>query len=166
MIETYPNPWDFQNTDKKLVSVDDYHKVVYKDLYEIAMGAPIWGQCFLETADNKKIKIHDWCGGPAAWETDGKLVAIPIWKRKFLKGTVQQIGVLDTRTMELKLFAKTFSVLDIRSFDKKTIYGYDSPIHKTEIITFDIEKEKIATLIKLTQWKIQQVTAPNCYCWF
>lgn len=151
MIETYPNPWDFHNTDKKLVSADHYHKVVYYDLNEIAMGAPIGGQCFLETADNKKLKIHDWCGGPAAWETDGQLVAIPIWTRKFLKGTVQQIGVLDTRNMELKIFRKTFRVLDIRSFDRTTIYGYDSPIHKTETVTFDTEKEKIETLIKLTQ---------------
>jgi len=115
------------------------------------MGAPIGGQCFLETVDNKKIKIHDWCGGPVAWETDGKLLAIPIWTRKFLKGTVQQIGILDTRTMELKLFTKTFRVLDFRSFDKTTIYGYDSPIHKTTTVTFDIENEKIDTIIKLTK---------------
>ncbi|MFD2890404.1 hypothetical protein ACFS5J_00030 [Flavobacterium chuncheonense] len=151
MIETYPNSWDFHNTDKKLVSVDNHHKVVYYDLHEIAMGAPIGGQCFLETADNKKLKIHDWCGGPPAWETDGQLVAIPIWTRKFLKGTVQQIAVLDTAKMELKIFRKTFDVLDIRSFDKRTIYGYDSPIHKTKTVTFDIEKERVETLIKLTE---------------
>ena len=53
--------------------------------------------------------------------------------------------------MELKIFKKTFRVLDIRSFDKTTIYGYDSPIYKTETVTFDIEKEKIETTIKLTQ---------------
>lgn len=86
------------------------------------MGAPIGGQCFLETADNKKFKIHDWCGGPPAWETDAQLVAIPIWTRKFLNGTVQQIAVLDTAKMELKIFRKIFDVLDIRSFDKTTIY--------------------------------------------
>ena len=149
MIDTYPNPWDFHNTDKTFVSVDNFHKVVYYDLNEIAMGAPIGGQCFLETTDKKKVKIHNWCGGPPAWETDGHLIAIPIWTRIFLKGTVQQIGILDTRTMELKIFAKTFNVLDLRSFDKKTIYGYDSPTHKTKIVTFDIEKEKIGSVIKL-----------------
>lgn len=114
------------------------------------MGAPIGGQCFLETVDKKKVKINDWCGGPPAWETEGQLLAIPIWTRKLLKGTVQQIGVLDTGNMVLKIFRKTFRVLDIRSFDKTTIYGYDSPIYKTEILNFDIEKEKIETLIKLT----------------
>lgn len=151
MTDTYPNPWDFHNTDKTLVSTDNYHRVVYYDLNEIAMGAPIGGQCFLETSDKKKVKIHDWCGGPPAWETGGQLLAIPIWTRKLLKGTVQQIGVLDTRNMELKIFKKTFRVLDIRSFDKTIIYGYDSPIHKTETLNFDIEKEKIETLIKLTK---------------
>ena len=149
MIDTYPNPWNFHNTDKKLLSSDNFHKVVYYDLNEIAMGAPIGGQCFLETVDNKKIKIHDLCGGPVVWETDGQLLAIPIWTRKFLKGTVQQIGILDTRTMELKLFAKTFRVLDFRSFHKTKIYGYDSPIRKTKTVTFDIENEKIDTIIKL-----------------
>jgi hypothetical protein len=68
-----------------------------------------------------------------------------------MKGTVQQIGILDTKTMELKIFAKTFRVLDLRSFDKKTIYGYDSPIHKTKTVTFEIEKEEIDKIIKLTQ---------------
>ena len=85
MTDTYPNPWDFHNTDKTLVSTDNYHRVVYYDLNEIAMGAPIGGQCFLETSDKKKVKIHDWCGGPPAWETGGQLLAIPIWTRKLLK---------------------------------------------------------------------------------
>ncbi|UGS24727.1 hypothetical protein [Flavobacterium channae] len=151
MIDTYPNPWDFQNTDKKLASIDNFHKVIYYNLNEIAMGAPIGGQCFIETGNERKIKINDWCGGPPAWETDGQLFAIPIWTRKFLKGTIQQIGVVDTKTMELKIFAKTFRVLDIRSFDKTTIYGYDSPIHKTKTVAFDITSEKIEKIIKLTQ---------------
>lgn len=151
MIQTYPNPWDFRNTDKALVSANNSYKIVYDDLNEIAMGAPIGGQCFLETSDKKKSKIHDWCGGPPAWETDGQLLAIPIWTRKLLKGTVQQIGVLDIRNMELSIYKKTFRVLDIRSFDKTTIFGYDSPIHKTKTVTFDIGKEKIETIIKLTQ---------------
>ena len=151
MTDTYPNPWNFHNTDKTFISADNFHKIVYYDLNEIAMGAPIGGQCFLETSDSKKVKIHDWCGGPPAWETSGQLIAIPVWTRRFLKGTVQQIGILDTKTFELKIFAKTFRVLDIRSFDKKTIYGYDSPLHKTTTVTFDIENEKIDVIIKLRE---------------
>jgi hypothetical protein len=132
------------------VSSDNIHRVAYADLNEIGMGAPIGGQCFLETTDKQKIKIHDLCGGPAIWETDGSLLAIPIWTRKFLKGTVQQIGLVDIRTKELKLFSKTFDVLDLRSFDKEKIYGYDSPIYKTKTVTFDINKEKIDKVIKLS----------------
>ena len=151
MTDTHPNPWDFHNTDKALFSSDNFHKVVYYNLREIAMGAPIGGQCFLESADKKKIKIHDWCGGPPVWETNGQLIAIPIWTRKFLKGTVQQIGILDTNTMEFKIFAKTFRVLDLRSFDRTIIFGYDSPIYETTTINFDIRNEKIDSKIKLVE---------------
>lgn len=151
MIDTYPNPWDFNNEDKRLVSTNNFYRVVYSNLNEIAMGAPIGGQCCLETTSGKKIKINDWCGGPPAWETDGQLIAVPIWTQKFLKGTVQQIGVVDIMKMELKIFTDTFSVLDIRSFDKTTIYGYESPIYKTKTVIFDIEKKKIEKIIKLVQ---------------
>jgi hypothetical protein len=149
MIDTFPRPWNFQNADKALFSSDNFHRAVYYDLKEIAQGAPLGGQCFLETTNKKKVKIHDWCGGPPIWETDGQLIAIPIWIYKFLKGTVQHIGIVDIKMMELKIFAKTFNVLDLRSFDKRTINGYDSPIHKTTTLIFEIDKEKIKTIIKL-----------------
>ena len=48
MIETYPNPWNFDNTNKKLESVNSSYKVVYSELNEIGMGAPIGGMCFIE----------------------------------------------------------------------------------------------------------------------
>ena len=126
MTDTYPNPWDFHNIDKALASPDDIHSIVYYNLNEIAMGAPIGGQCFLETKDNLNVKIHDWCGGPPVWETDGGLFAIPVWTRKLLKGTVQQIGIANIITMEFKIFTKIFRVLDLRSFCGKTIYGYET----------------------------------------
>ncbi|REG91118.1 hypothetical protein [Flavobacterium aquicola] len=149
MIETYPNPWNFDYTDKTFVSANSLYKIVYSELNEIAMGAPLVGKCFIEMTDNLKIKIHDSCGGPPAWETSGQLLAIPIWTRKFWKGTVQQIGIVNLKTKELKIYSKTFNVLDFRSFDKTFIYGYDSPIHKRKTLVFDIEKEKIETIIKL-----------------
>jgi hypothetical protein len=150
MIDTLSTPWDFHNNDKKAYSPDNFHKLVYYNLNEIAMGAPIGGECYLENNDKQKIKIHDWCGGPPAWETDGQFVAIPIWTRNILKGTVQQIGVVDLKRRELKIFKQTFRVLDLRSFDKEIIYGYDSPIHKTTALTFDIRKEKIDKVVGLT----------------
>ncbi len=151
MTETYPNPWNFQNSDKKLISADNIHKVVYENLKEIAMGAPIGGKCFIEKDNGQKIKINNWCAGPPVWETEGQLLAIPIWTRKFFKGTVQQIGIVNLITKELKIFSKTFKVLDLCSFEKGMIYGYDSPIHKKRAVNFDTEKEKIDKTIKLTE---------------
>jgi hypothetical protein len=150
MVDTLSTPWDFHNNDKKAFSPKGTQKLTYGELNEIAMGAPIGGPCYLELGDKQRIKIHDWCGGPPAWETDGDLVAIPIWTRNIL-GTVQQIGIVDTRKGELKIFKKTFDVLDIRSFDKGIVYGYDSPIYKAKTVTFDIEKEKIDKVLRL--WK-------------
>jgi hypothetical protein len=151
MNDTLSTPWDFQNNHKKAYSSDNFHNVVYYNLNEIAIGAPIGGECYLETKDKQKIRIHDWCGGPPAWEIDGKCVAIPIWTRKLFKGTVQQIGVVDTKRKELRIYLQTFTVLDLRSFDKGVIYGYDSPIHKTTTLTFDTQKEKIDKVIELTK---------------
>jgi len=95
MTNTYPTPWDFSNDNKALTSPNNNYKVGYYDLNEIAMGAPIGGKCFLEIANKKKVLINNWCGGPAVWETDGQLIAIPIWQRKSWEGTVQQIGIVD-----------------------------------------------------------------------
>jgi hypothetical protein len=74
---------------------------------------------------------------------------VPIWIHKFFRGTVQRIGIVDTKSMELKIYSKIFDVLDLRSFDKNMIYGYDSPIYKTKTVSFDIDKEKIKKIIKL-----------------
>lgn len=149
MAPLYPNPWNFDNAGKAFVSPGNLYQVVYADLGEVGMGAPLGGACFLETPGNKKIKIHDWCGGPPAWETDGHLVAIPVWTRKFMKGTVQQMAVVNTTTMELTIYARIYRVLDLHGFDKKIIEGFDSPTYQTATVTFDIEKEDIESVTKL-----------------
>jgi hypothetical protein len=149
MIDKYPNPWNFNNNDKILFPSDGPYRVVYDNLNEIAMGGPIAGQCFLEAKEQTKIRIHDFCGGPPAWETLGQLLAIPIWARMHSKGTVQQIGVVDTRTSKLTIFKKIFRVLDIHNFDKGIIYGIDSPIYMTTPLRFDIVNEEIDKIIIL-----------------
>lgn len=111
------------------------------------MGAPIGGECRLETNDKELIKINDWCGGPPVWETSGSLVAIPIWVRDF--GTIQKLGLIDTVERKLKIFSRKFRVLDLRTFDKNVVYGYDSPVYNTTIVTFDIEKENIEKIVEL-----------------
>ena len=149
MNDNYPNPWYFDNTDKILLSSDKSYKVVYSDLVEIAMGAPLGGKCFLETDNGKKYKIYDWCGGPAVWETSGHLLAIPIWTREFFSGTIQQIAVVNINLKNITIIKKKFRVLDFRTFDKNIIYGYDSPIFNTTTIEFDIKTEKIDKILKL-----------------
>ena len=148
MIETYPNPWNFENNDGKLFSNDKSYRIVYSELREIGMGAPLAGDSYFENA-NQKVKIHNFCGGPGLWETNGNLLAIPIWINIFFKGTVQRIGVFDVKSNELKIYSKIFNVLDLRTFEKNMIYGYDSPIYKTKTVSFDVDKEKIKMIIKL-----------------
>ena len=144
MNDRYPNPWDFSNTDKNLVSSDGQFKIEFGELNEIGMGAPIGGQCFLVSKNNDKLLLNGWCGGPIIWETKNNKVALPFWTRKFLKGTVQQIAVADIETRTLTIYSRTFSVLDLRAFDGNNIYGYDSPLYKTKTLSLDISKMKIA----------------------
>lgn len=145
----HPNPWNFHNTDKELASPNLLSKLVYYDLNEIAMGAPLGGPCCLE-GSGEKVKIHDWCGGPPVWHTDAQLIAIPIWKRDPAKGTIQQLGIVDVKHRELKIYSKTFRVLDLQSFEKTIVHGIDSPIYNIETVSFDIETEKVESIIKLT----------------
>jgi hypothetical protein len=143
MNDNYPNPWDFSNNDKNLISNDGQFKIEFGELNEIGMGAPIGGQCYLVTNSNEKILLNKWCGGPIIWETKLNKVALPIWTRKFLKGTIQQIAIADIETRILTIYSQTFSVLDLRAFDNNNIYGYDSLIYNTKTINLDTTEMKV-----------------------
>lgn len=143
LINNYPNPWNFYNENKELISPDGLNKIEYYDLGEIAMGAPLGGYCEWKNQSGKKIKLNGWFGGPAIWNTNGTKIAIPTWTKKFLKGTVQQISILDIEKREIIRFKKIFSVLDLRTFDQNEICGYDSPIYRTKTVKFDLTKERI-----------------------
>lgn len=140
------NPWNFHNTDNALVSPDQLYQLVYYDLNEIAMGAPLGGPCYLE-GNGEKVKIHDWCGGPPVWHNEGKLLVIPIWERTALEGTVQKVGIVDLERLELKIFEKTFRVLDLRSFEEKVVRA----VYQNTHLSFDIEAEKIEVILKLNE---------------
>ena len=141
-----PNPWNFHNTNHALVSPDQLYQLVYYDLNEIAMGAPLGGLCYLKE-NGTKVKIHDWCGGPPVWHNEGKLLAIPIWERTALEGTVQKIGIVDLERLELKIFEKTFRVLDLGSFEGKVVRA----AYQDTDLSFDIEAEKIEVVLKLNE---------------
>ena len=138
MTVTKITPWNFGNDDKGNCSPDGFHRLFFYNLNEVAMGAPLRGECYLECKDNVKIKIHDSCGGPPVWETTGRLVAIPIWMTQM----DQRVGVVDVIKKELTIFQKSFSVLQLRSFHNGVIYA-DLPA------TFDTRKEKIDDVIKM-----------------
>jgi hypothetical protein len=147
-MNNYPNPWDFSNIDKNTYSFDKKYKIEFDGLNEIAMGSPIGGKCYL-TYTNKRKLLNDWCGGPILWENHSHKVALPIWTRKFFKGTVQQIGIADLQKMTLTIYKETFRVLDLRTFDGNIINGYDSPIHKIKTLNLDITKMKVEKIIEL-----------------
>lgn len=60
MNNEYPNPWNFSNIDENLLSPNGKYKIEFGDLYEIGMGAPLIGECFLIHND-KKLKLNDCC---------------------------------------------------------------------------------------------------------
>ena len=149
IIETYPNAWDFGNNDKQMKSTIGHFKIEYENLMEIAMGGPLGGHAYL-TTDSGKTLLNEWCSGPPIWDTEGKKVAIPKWTRTLFRGTIQQLIIIDLITHEKTTFKRKFHVLDLRSFDKNKIYGYDSPKYKPKTVELDIEKEKIKEKVRIT----------------
>ncbi|MGV3587290.1 MAG: hypothetical protein ACO1OF_09830 [Adhaeribacter sp.] len=148
-MDTYPNPWEFNNGDKKLTSYTGKYKLEYYNLNEIAMGAPIGGECYVITEDNTKLKIGSWFAGPPVWETSSNLLTIPKWTRTILKGTVQKIVIADIDSKKIFIFSPIFNVLDLRTFDKNIIYGCDSPIYQPKVVSFDINTAKIDKVLAL-----------------
>ncbi|MFN8342953.1 MAG: hypothetical protein U0V64_14925 [Cyclobacteriaceae bacterium] len=147
MIDTLSTPWDFHNNDTKVVSPDGRYRLVYSDLTEIAMGAPLSGVCALETPDHASTKVHDRCGGPPVWEAGSALVAIPIWSKDF--GSGQKLGIVDLVKKEFTIYSRPFRVLDLREFRGNIVSGFDSPIHRTTTVTFDMQKEYVRKVVKL-----------------
>jgi hypothetical protein len=148
-LDSYPNPWSFHNENKELTSLDGKNKIEYSDLGEIAMGAPLGGYCQWIDQKGQVTKLKKWFGGPAVWNSEGTKVAIPTWTKKLLRGTVQQIVILDVVKRELTRYKKTFDVLDLRTFNQNEICGYESPIYKTKTVKFDLLKEGISEREKI-----------------
>ncbi|TRW22852.1 hypothetical protein FMM05_16495 [Flavobacterium zepuense] len=151
MMKNFSDPWNFHNSDKGLISPNGLYKVIYHNLNEIAMGAPLGGKCFLEIGENQKFKINDWCAGPPVWDVSGHYLAIPVWMKVAFRGTIQKMGVLDLNTLELTIFSKTFKVLDLHSFDGKIIKAINSPVFKPADVIFNIENEKKEKMVKLIE---------------
>lgn len=144
MSNEYPNPWNFSNIDKNLLSLNGKYKIEFGELYEIAMGAPICGECYL-ISDTKKLKLYDWCGGPVIWNETNEKIALPIWTKQ----RNQKIAIVDLVHLTITTFKKEFRVLHFNKFLENKLFGIDSPIYKAVTLNFDINKEEIETIKQL-----------------
>ena len=140
----YPNPWNFSNIGKNLLSPNGKYKIEFGELDEIAMGAPIGGECYL-LFENKKIKLNGWCGGPIIWNETNEKIALPIWT----KNRNQKIAIVDVFNFTITTFKKEFRVLHFSKFIDNNLLGIDSPIYMTTKLNFDVLNEEIETLKSL-----------------
>jgi hypothetical protein len=138
MNSEYPNPWDFSNIDKNLISSNGLYKIEFGELSEIAMGAPIGGECFLKL-DNLKFRLNKWCAGPVIWNNLSTKIALPTWT----KNRSQKIEIADIEKKIITTYKREFRVLKFQSFIDNLLQGIDSPIHMTRTLYFDIDKEEI-----------------------
>jgi len=137
MTNSYPNPWDFSNNDNNLVSPDGQYRIEFGEVSEIAMGAPVGGECFLVNPDNSRVKLSDWASGPVVWQIQGGKVAFPVWTQ----ARKQKIAVADINARTLTVYSKTFRVLDMKTFDQGIITGQKSPSYRTKSIEFETTRE-------------------------
>ncbi len=159
MNNRYPNAWNFSNSDKNLVSKNGRYKIEYGEMYEIAMGAPLGAECFLlDTETKHKIKICDWAGGPAIWNNNKNCVVFPIWT----KNRAQQIRVIDIDLNKIFTYSQIFRVLELAEFKGETIYGIDSPIHKSKELSFDLMKHKVESEVPLYR-ELKPMTETHIY---
>jgi hypothetical protein len=145
----YPNAWDFPNENSNGHKNENIATLIYSNIHEIGMGAPLSGICKIRTNENEEVLINENCGGPAIWTRNGQKVAIPIWDKTFLNGTFQRIGIVDLKKLTLTEYKRKFRVLDLRSFSGKLIVGFDSPIHRIDKLEFDYENEPIEKITEI-----------------
>lgn len=144
MNNEYPNPWNFSNINKNLLSPNGKYKIEFGELYEIAMGAPIGGECYLIYA-NKKFKLNDRSGGPVIWNDESNKIALPIWTKQ----KNQKISIVDITNLTITIFKKEFRVLHFGKFLNNNLFGIDSPIYMTTKLNFDTDKEEVETIKQL-----------------
>ena len=150
MNNRYPNPWNFSNSDKNLISPNQKMRIEYGALGEIAMSAPLGADCYLIIDEKEKVNISNWAGGPAIWNTTSDKAAFPIWT----KGRSQQLRLIDLHRKKIVTFARIFRVLELEKFEHSILKGMDSPIYKPEPLSFDIQTE---TIHNETELKIETI---------
>jgi hypothetical protein len=137
------NPWDFSTNSPQTYSFDKTHRIIYHDLREIAQGSPLTGKAFLLNDLDVTKLVDEAAGGLPIWNKTKNIVAIPLWTKNWLKGTVQRIAVIDPATRQISVFKKEFSVIQFDDFIENVITFVDDPLNKKKKISFDILAETV-----------------------
>lgn len=141
MNKNIDTPWDFRN---EYLSPNGQNSLEFGYVGEVAMGAPLSGECFLNI-NGDKLKLNGMFGGPIVWSENSKKAALPYWDRNRL----QKLAIIDTSEMKILISKKVFRVIELSKFENGLVYGIDSPIHLTEKIEFNVRIEKFSKEIKI-----------------
>lgn len=137
------NPWDFSNKSPQNYSHDKAHRIVYHDLHEIGQGFPLAGKAYIvDNLDTNKL-IDSFAAGLPIWESSRNRVAVPVWTKTLLHGTVQRIALVDSAINEVRIFKRVFNVIQFLTFENDTLTFIDDPLKKKKEIHFDIQTEKL-----------------------
>jgi|LakMenEpi03Aug12_release.lakeMendotaPanAssembly.Ray.scaffolds.fasta_scaffold920907_1 hypothetical protein len=137
------NPWDFSTNSPQTYSYDKTHRIIYHDLREIAQGSPLKGKAFLLNDLDVTKLIDETAGGLPIWNKTKNVVAIPLWTKNWLKGTLQRIAVVNATTNHASVFKRQFSVIQFEDFSENIITFIDDPLNKNKKISFDILAEAV-----------------------
>ncbi|MGV6832051.1 MAG: hypothetical protein ACWA5P_10900 [bacterium] len=127
-------PWDFKN---EYPAPNGLILLEFGDLGEVAMGAPLSGECFLNI-NGAKRKLDGLFGGPIVWSENSEIAAIPYWT----KNRAQKLVIIDTKRMRMMISKKNFRVIELSEIKNGLVLGIDSPIYRTEQIKFNIAAEE------------------------
>ena len=134
-------PWDFAN---EYTSPNGKLILEFGYVGEIAMGAPLSGECFLKI-NGEKNKLNGMFGGPIVWSENSEKAAIPYWTQK----RFQKLAIIDTNRMKILISKRDFKVIELSKFENGFVYGIDSPIYRTKVIEYDVETEKYSDEIDI-----------------
>lgn len=140
MKKNLDSPWAFDN---EYLSPNKKIRIKYSNIHEVAMGAPLTGQCSL-FIKKRNYAIRGSLGGPPVWEKKSQKVAIPYWRFP-----TQRLAVIDIETMTMIVYERILRVIQLEKFQGNIVYIKDSPIYNSEKIKIDITREKIARRIRL-----------------
>lgn len=142
-INSFPNPWEFSNGDKCMLSPSGKFSIEYGSLTEFNQGSPLQGALYIKNnSTGKKAKVFELAGGPPAWDKDKDIAAVPVWWQGCFYGKSQKLLLVNLETQEFVIFKKRFRVLDLRGYADGVVFGYDSPAAKTTPLNFDTMANK------------------------